>query len=115
MVTTEGLYTPTRVPQGVLNATAYFQGVMQKVLSELVNEICLVWVDDVVIWGNSDSELLERLEASLDETDGARVVCGSPQSGFLSGRDQMVRQAILGENDQARSRARAGIDGYAAA
>ena len=65
MVTTEGLYTPTRVPQGVLNATAYFQGVMQKVLSGLVNEICLVWVDDVVIWGNSDSELLERLERVL--------------------------------------------------
>ena len=27
-----GLFTPTRVPQGVLNATAYFQGVMTELL-----------------------------------------------------------------------------------
>ena len=32
MVTTEGLFTPTRVPQGALNATAYFQSVMQTML-----------------------------------------------------------------------------------
>ena len=32
MVTKEGLFTPTRVPQGVLNATTYFQSVMQQVL-----------------------------------------------------------------------------------
>ena len=47
IVTTEGLYTPTRAPQRVLNATAYSQGVMQRVLSGLIDEIRLVWwVDD---------------------------------------------------------------------
>ena len=30
-----GLFTPTRVPQGVLNATAYFQSVMTEVLDGL--------------------------------------------------------------------------------
>ena len=28
IVTPDGLFTPTRNPQGVLNATSYFQGVM---------------------------------------------------------------------------------------
>ena len=51
MVTTSGLFTPTRVPQGVLNATAYFQSVMHEVLDGLIRKVCLVWVDDVVIWG----------------------------------------------------------------
>ena len=32
MVTAGGLFTPTRVPQGVLNATAYFQAIMSEVL-----------------------------------------------------------------------------------
>ena len=40
-----GLFTPTRVPQGVLNATiAYFQGVMTELL---VGIRCKIWVDDV--------------------------------------------------------------------
>ena len=39
-----GLLTPTRVPQGVQNATAYIQGVMTELL---VGIECKIWVDDV--------------------------------------------------------------------
>ena len=39
-----GLFTPTRVPQGVLNSTAYIQGVMTE---RLVGIKCKIWVDDV--------------------------------------------------------------------
>ena len=35
IVTPDGLFTPTRVPQGVLNATSYFQGVMTDLLRGL--------------------------------------------------------------------------------
>ena len=42
-----GLFTPTRVPQGVLNATAYFQGVITKLL---VGIKCKIWVDDVLFF-----------------------------------------------------------------
>ena len=38
-----GVFTPTRVPRGVLNATAYFQGVMTELL---VGIKCKIWVDD---------------------------------------------------------------------
>ena len=44
IATPEGLFTPTHVPQGVLNATAYFQGVMIKLMGGLN---CKVWVDIV--------------------------------------------------------------------
>ena len=39
-----GLFTPTRVPQGVLNASAYFQGVMTELLVRIK---CKSGVDDV--------------------------------------------------------------------
>ena len=39
---------------------------MQTVLQGLLEHICLVWVDDVVIWGETDVELVERLEAVLN-------------------------------------------------
>ena len=41
IVTPDGLFTPTRVPQGLLNATSYFQGVMTDLLRGLD---CKVWV-----------------------------------------------------------------------
>lgn len=46
IVITGGLYTPTRVPQGVLNATAYYQGTMAKVLPEFIGKACFGCVDD---------------------------------------------------------------------
>ena len=59
MVTQGGLYTPTRVPQGVQNATGHFQATMEhEVLDGIIGEECLVWVDDIVIRGRTPRELL---------------------------------------------------------
>ena len=35
-VTGDALFTPTRMSQGVMNATSYFQGIMMEVLGKLV-------------------------------------------------------------------------------
>ena len=51
MVTPEGLFTPRRVSPGVLNATGYFLATMGDVLEGYIDEIYLVWVHDIVIWG----------------------------------------------------------------
>ena len=39
---------------------------MQTVLQGLLQHICLVWVDDVVIWGKTDVKLVGRIEAVLN-------------------------------------------------
>ena len=59
MVTPEGLFTPRRVPPGVLNATGYFQATTGDVLEGYIDKICLVWVDDIVIWGKTPEILLK--------------------------------------------------------
>ena len=66
MVTPEGLFTPRRVPPGLLNATGYFQGTMGGVLEGYIDKICLLWVDDIVIWGEAPENILKRLLAILD-------------------------------------------------
>ena len=58
-VTQKGLYAPTRIPQGVTNATSYFQGTL-RTLGELVRRVCLVYVDDVIIWGHNVWELMDH-------------------------------------------------------
>ena len=64
-VTKDGLFTPTRVPQGVMNATSYFQGMMMEVLGNLVGRACLIHVDDVKVIGRSVEELIVNLRAVL--------------------------------------------------
>ena len=58
IATPEGLFTLTRVLQGVLNATAYFQGMMTELLAGLN---CKVWVDGIVWWGADKDDLLNTL------------------------------------------------------
>ena len=64
-VTRDGLFTPTRVPQGVMNATSYFQGMMMEVLGNLVGRACLIYVDGVKVIGRSVEELIVNLRAVL--------------------------------------------------
>ena len=63
MVTPEGLLIPRRVLPGVLNATGYFQATMGDVLDGYTDKICLVWVDDIVIRGETPEIILKRLIA----------------------------------------------------
>ena len=64
-MTRDGLFTPTRVSQGVTNATPYFQGVMMEVLGNLVGRACLIYMDNVNVVGRSVKELIANLRAGL--------------------------------------------------
>ena len=59
-VTGDGLLTPMRLPQEVLNATPFFQGMRMD-----VGRTCLVFVDDVNVIGRSAEELIVNLRAML--------------------------------------------------
>ena len=61
LVTPEGLFTPRLVLPGGLNATRYFQATMGDALDRYIDKICLVWVDDIVIWRGTPDILLKRL------------------------------------------------------
>ena len=68
VATPEGLFTPTRVPQSIVNATAYFQGVMTELLAGLN---CTVWVDGIVWWAADEDNLLNILDNTLGRLEDA--------------------------------------------
>lgn len=65
MTTARGVYTPTRAPQGVLNAESYFQGAMGDVLQGLLGNFCEVCVDDIGIWALDWQEQMQWLRMVL--------------------------------------------------
>ncbi|XP_036138917.1 uncharacterized protein LOC118644443 [Monomorium pharaonis] len=56
-----GLWQFTVMPFGLCNAPATFERVIEKILHGLLYKFCLVYLDDVIIYGKSFSEMLENL------------------------------------------------------
>ena len=70
-ITPDGLYECKRLPFCLCYAPATFQRMMDEVLSGLKWTMCLVYLDDVVIYGSTFEEHYERLEAVLTALDRA--------------------------------------------
>ena len=57
-----GVYQFTRLPFGLRQATSYFQEMMATiVLTGLICHICEMYIDDCIVYGNTDGEFFSRL------------------------------------------------------
>jgi Reverse transcriptase (RNA-dependent DNA polymerase) len=61
----EGLYRFLRMPFGLRNAPATFQRFVDITLARLTRKICLVYLDDIIIFSKTKEEHLEHLDAVL--------------------------------------------------
>ena len=60
-----GLYEFRTMPFGLANAPATFQRLMQIVLQDMAPRHCLVYLDDVIVFGRTIDELLQNLRGVL--------------------------------------------------
>ena len=60
-----GFYECDKMPFGATNAPATFQRLMENCLGDLNLSWCVVYLDDIIVYGKSPEELLTRLEAVL--------------------------------------------------
>jgi len=63
--TRRGLFQFCRMPFGLRGAPATFCRIMAHVLGDHIGKICLCFVDDVIIFGRTQKELLDRLNQIL--------------------------------------------------
>ncbi|XP_041440977.1 uncharacterized protein LOC121400938 [Xenopus laevis] len=61
-----GFYEFTRMPQGISGAPATFQRLMEKVLGDLTPRHCIVYLDDIIVFGSTLEEHDTRLFNVLD-------------------------------------------------
>ena len=60
--TNKGLYQWKRLPMGLKGAPSYFQHAMQtKVLGDILYKVCEVYLDDIIIYAQSERELVQHL------------------------------------------------------
>ena len=61
-----GFYEFTRMPFGLCNAPVTFQHLMQNTLGELNLTYCIIYLDDVIVYGCTEEEHLEQLRIVLE-------------------------------------------------
>ena len=78
-----GLYEFQTMPFGLVNAPATFQRLMQKVLQDLVPDVCLVYLDDVIVLGKTIEEHLSNLEKVLTRISEVGLTLKPTKCHFL--------------------------------
>lgn len=68
-----GIFCWRRVPMGLKGAPSYFQNVMATVLGSLLYQICRLYIDDVLIWGDSNAALVENTEKVLERLSSHHI------------------------------------------
>jgi hypothetical protein len=88
--TSYGLYEFLRLPYGLKNAPSQFQRIMNQLLSKHLSKICLVYLDDVVIFSKTEAEHKQHLTTILDTINQANLTLklkkchfGKPQVELL--------------------------------
>ncbi len=61
-----GLYEFLQMPYGLTNAPATFQCLMEKVLQGYIGKKCLLYLDDVIVFGDTFKEVLDNVMTILN-------------------------------------------------
>lgn len=72
-----------RMPMGLKNSPSTFQRVMDNVLRELQNTICLVYLDDIIVFSTSLQEHMNNLEKVFEKLRESNFKIQMDKSEFL--------------------------------
>ena len=78
-----GFYQFNRMPFGLTNAPATFQRLMTKLMGDLHSKECLVFIDDVIVYGSSFEEELQRLERVFQKFEDSGLKLNSSKCCFF--------------------------------
>jgi len=79
-----GNYEWTRLPMGAKGAPSYFQQKMAtEVLYNLIHRINELYIDDLIVWGNTFKEFCENLKSVLQRLKEKNIIINPKKCKFL--------------------------------
>lgn len=82
-ITPQGLYQFKRCPFGFTNSPAIFQRAMNHIFKDGLYKRCVIYIDDILIFGRTEEELLANLEWVLRKCDEYGVKLKLSKCEFL--------------------------------
>lgn len=95
-----GLFEFVRMPFGLTNAPAIFQRSMNKILSGLVGRICMVYIDDIVVYSKNEREHAHHLEQVLQRLREAGLQLKPSKCHFCLTQIELLGYRVSGEGIQ---------------
>ncbi|VDN41092.1 unnamed protein product, partial [Dibothriocephalus latus] len=89
-----GLFEFNTLPMGLANAAATCQRLMQKILQNIYLSNCLVYLDDVIVWGATVLELLNTLSGVLTRYQDEGLTLNPRKRKFLQTEIQFLCHII---------------------
>ncbi|XP_043112873.1 uncharacterized protein LOC122357538 [Puntigrus tetrazona] len=93
-ITPFGLYEYQRMPFGLCNAPATFQRLMQTIMSDLVFQTLLVYLDDLLVYSSTFEGHLVRLEAVLQRLREAGLKVKVEKCHFLQSEVKFLGHVV---------------------
>jgi len=98
--TKHGHYEYSRMPFGLKNAPATFQRCMNFVLKDLINNHCLAYLDDVIVYSTSLNEHLDSLRKVFEKLKEANLKLQLDKCEFLKKQTDFLGHTISPEGDR---------------
>ena len=92
--TANGHYEFLRMPFGLKNAPSTFQRLMNEVLREHIGKICLVYLDDILIFSTSVEEHIESLDKVLNCLTKANLKIQLGKCSFLKQETEFLGHLV---------------------
>ena len=95
-----GFFEYKRLPFGLCNAPSSFQRLMERVLDGLNMKVCAVYLDDIIVYAQTKTELYERLAHVFDRFRTANLRLKPKKCSFLCERVEFLGHVVSKEGVQ---------------
>lgn len=92
--TMNGKYEFLRLPFGLKNAPAIFQRMIDDVLKPYIGRICYVYIDDIIVFGDSPGTHLRNLDTVLARLHEANLKVNLEKTKFMSAQVEFLGYII---------------------
>ena len=93
-VTRKGTFKFVKMPFGHKNAPGIFQSMMNNLLSDLLYTVCFVYIDDVIVFGETEDELLDNTRAVMELVFADNLKFGGLKCEFLLERVEVLGHIV---------------------
>lgn len=96
-ITPKGLYEYTRMPFGLKNAPATFQRLMNEILRDFINKICVVYLDDILIFSTSLQEHISSIRKIFQVLNKHNLKIQFDKCSFLKKETEFLGHILTDE------------------
>lgn len=96
-VTPNGLYEYLRMPFGLKNAPATFQRLMNEILRDYINKICVVYLDDILIFSTSLKEHIQSLSLIFKKLSEHNLKIQFDKCSFMKRNTEFLGHVLTAE------------------